>query len=95
MLENAQVTASTTGPLSPEMYGVTQTMGAPLCTRCVETGKVKAVRNENWKLRPRAIAVIDEEGRGGRRGATLPLYGPTQQRAVRMPQFSRETKKSR
>ena len=69
-LKNSQVTTSTTGPFRPEMHGITQTLGALLLIRCVETGKVKTTRNENCKLRPHAITVSDVK-KGGRR---RPIY---------------------
>ena len=47
LLKNAQVAASPTAPCAPEMEGVTQAMGAPLRSRSAETGKARALRNEN------------------------------------------------
>ena len=73
LLRNTQVTASTIGPFAPEMYEVTQTMGALLRIRSVGAGNVKTVRNENCKLRPHAIAVSDEEGEEAKRADAAAL----------------------
>ena len=61
LLKNAQVTASTTGPFAPGMYEVTETYGALLRIRNVETGKVQTVHNENCKLCPHIITVSGGE----------------------------------
>ena len=68
MLGNAEVTASTTGLLAPEMNEVTRTMGALLRIRSVDTGKVGTVRNKNCKPRPHATADSDEEGEEAKKG---------------------------
>ena len=91
LLKNAQVTASPTGPFAPEMYAVTQTMGALLSIRSVDTGKVKTVRNENCKMRRTQLRLATRRG-GKPRRATLPRYSRTQQQTKRMSQCSRATK---
>ena len=45
--KNTQVAASTTVPFAPEMYEVTQVVGALLRIGRVEAGKVKTVHSEN------------------------------------------------
>ena len=73
LLKKAHVTASTPGPFGPEMYESTQTLGALLRIRRVETGKVKTVLYENCELRPRAIAVSDEGGEKAKKDGAAAL----------------------
>ena len=68
LLKNTQVTASAAAPFAPEVYEVTQVLGALLLIRSTETGKLKTVHNENCKLCPHTIAVSDEEREEAKRG---------------------------
>ena len=88
LLKNTQVTAPTTAPSAPAMHEVTQTTGALLRIRSVETDEVKTVHSGNCNLRLRIIAVSDKEGEEAQQGdaTALRLHATANEANVAVPQ---------